>query len=67
MLLAILFSIIPVVILLGIMYNLGEVKKQPLWVLLVLFIGGCLSWVLVRYISTLLGNDIYKSQLEIST
>ena len=67
MILAILFSIIPVLILLAVMYNMGEVKKQPLWVLLILFIGGCLSWVLVRYVSRLLGNDIYKSQMEIST
>lgn len=67
MILAILFSIIPVLILFAVMYNMGEVKKQPLWVLLILFIGGCLSWVLVRYVSRLLGNDIYKSQMEIST
>ena len=64
---AILFSIVPVIILLGLLYYMGEVKKQPLLILVILFLGGILSWILVRYISQLLGNDIYKSQMEIST
>lgn len=67
MFLAILFSIVPVMILLGLLYYMGEVKKQPLLLLLILFVGGILSWILVRYVSQLLGNDIYKSQMEIST
>lgn len=63
---AILFSLLPVIILLVLIYNLEEVKKQPLWLLLVLFIGGILSWVLVRYVANLLGSEIYKSQTEVS-
>ena len=64
-LLAIVFSILPVIIILSLIYNVEEVKKQPFWMIAILFIGGILSWVLVRYISNLLGNDIYKSQVEV--
>ena len=64
-LLAIVFSILPVIIILSLIYNVEEVKKQPFWMIAVLFIGGILSWVLVRYISNLLGSDIYKSQVEV--
>lgn len=66
MLLSILFSIIPVLILLFVLYQMGEVKKQPILILFILFIGGILSWILVRYVSVLLGNDIARSQIEIS-
>lgn len=66
MLLGIVASIIPVLLILWVIYNMGEVKKQPLWMLVLLFTGGIISWVMVRYISRLLGNDIYKSQVEIS-
>ena len=59
-------SIIPVLVILAIIYNQGEVKKQPLWILGLLFIGGIISWIMVRYISKFLGNDIYKSQIEVS-
>lgn len=59
-------SIIPVLLILGVIYNMSEVKKQPLWILVVLFLGGILSWIMVRYISKVLGNDIYKSQVEIN-
>lgn len=65
-LIGVLASIIPVLIILTVIYNMGEVKKQPLWVLVILFLGGILSWVIVRYISRVLGNDIYKSQIEIN-
>lgn len=65
-LISVLASIIPVLIILAVIYNSGDVKKQPLWLLTILFIGGILSWVMVRYISKFLGNDIYKSQIEIN-
>ena len=64
--LAILFSILPVMILLILIYNMEDVKKQPFWLLTVLFICGILSWVLVKYISNLFGTDIYRSQIEVS-
>lgn len=63
---AFLFSLLPVIVLLVLIYNLEEVKKQPMWLLLVLFLGGILSWVLVRYVADLLGSDIYRSQTEVS-
>ena len=66
LIIAILSSLIPVLIILAVIYNMGEVKKQPLWILGLLFVGGILSWVMVRYISKYLGNDIYKSQVEVS-
>lgn len=66
LLIAIFASLIPVLIILAVIYNMGEVKKQPLWILALLFVGGILSWVIVRYISKYLGNDIYKSQIEVS-
>ena len=66
LLIALVASLIPVLIILAVIYNMGEVKKQPLWILGLLFVGGILSWVLVRYISKSLGSDIYKSQIEIS-
>ena len=65
-LISVLASIIPVLIILAVIYNMSEVKKQPLWLLAILFLGGILSWVMVRYISRFLGNDIYKSQIEIN-
>ena len=65
-LISVLVSIIPVLIILAVIYNMSEVKKQPLWLLFILFLGGILSWVMVRYISRFLGNDIYKSQIEIN-
>ena len=65
-LISVLASIIPVLIILAVIYNMSEVKKQPLWLLFILFLGGILSWVMVRYISRFLGNDIYKSQIEIN-
>ena len=65
-LISVLVSIIPVLIILAVIYNMSEVKKQPLWLLAILFLGGILSWVMVRYISRFLGNDIYKSQIEIN-
>ena len=64
-LLAVVFSILPVIIILSLIYSVEEVKKQPFWMIAVLFIGGILSWVLVRYISNLLGADIYQSQVEV--
>ena len=66
LLIAIIASLLPVVIIIAIIYNQGEIKKQPLWILGLLFMGGILSWIMVRYISKYLGNDIYKSQVEIS-
>ena len=66
LLIALVASLIPVLIILAVINNMSEVKKQPLWVLGLLFVGGILSWILVRYISKFLGNDIYKSQIEIS-
>ena len=66
LMIALVASLIPVLIILAIIYNQGEVKKQPLWILGLLFLGGILSWVMVRYISKYLGNDIYKSQIEVS-
>ena len=65
-LISVLASIIPVLIILAVIYNMSELKKQPLWLLAILFLGGILSWVMVRYISRFLGNDIYKSQIEIN-
>ncbi len=65
-LISVLASIIPVLIILAVIYNMSEVKKQPLWLLAILFLGGILSWVMVRYISRFLGNDIYKSQIKIN-
>ena len=65
-LISVLASIIPVLIILAVIYNMSEVKKQPLWLLAILFLGGILSWIMVRYISRFLGNDIYKSQIEIN-
>lgn len=59
-------SIIPVLIILAVIYNMSEVKRQPIWCLAMLFAGGILSWIIVRYISKYLGNDIYKSQVEIN-
>ena len=59
-------SIIPILIILAVIYNMSEVKRQPIWCIALLFIGGILSWVMVRYISKYLGNDIYKSQVEIN-
>ena len=59
-------SIIPVMLILWVIYNMGEVKKQPLWILGLLFLGGIISWVIVRYVSKILGNDIYMSQLEVN-
>ena len=47
-LIGVLASIIPVLIILTVIYNMGEVKKQPLWVLVILFLGGILSWVIVK-------------------
>ncbi len=66
LLIALVASLIPVLIILAVIYNMSEVKKQPLWILGLLFVGGILSWVLVRYVSKSLGSDIYKSQIEIS-
>ena len=59
-------SIIPVAIILGVIYNMSEVKKQPLWILGLLFLGGIISWIMVRYVSKVLGNDIYMSQMEVN-
>ena len=47
-LIAIIVSIIPILILLKVIYEMGEVKKQPWWILLILFGFGILSWVLVK-------------------
>lgn len=66
-LIAIIVSIIPILILLKVIYEMGEVKKQPWWILLILFGFGILSWVLVKVVANLLGNDIYKSQMEVAT
>ena len=63
LLIALVASLIPVLIILAVIYNMSEVKKQPLWILGLLFVGGILSWVLVRYISKSLVSDIYKSQI----
>lgn len=64
-LLAVIFSILPVIIILSLIYCVEEVKKQPFWMISLLFVGGILSWVLVRYLSNLLGADIYQSQQEV--
>lgn len=66
-LIAIVVSIIPVLVILKLIYEMGEVKKQPWWILLILFGCGILSWILVKIVSNLLGNDIYKSQMEVAT
>lgn len=65
-LIAFVASIIPVLIILGIIYYQGEVKKQPWWILLIIFIFGIGSWGIVRYVSNLLGQDIYNSQIEVA-
>lgn len=66
-LVAILVSIIPVLVIIKLVYEMGEVKKQPWIIILVLFLSGILSWILVRFISNLLGTNIYKSQMEVAT
>ncbi len=65
-LLSVILSALPIIAILTLMYNNGKVKKQPILLLAGLFIGGIVSWVLVRYVSNLFNTDIYKSQTEVS-
>ncbi len=59
-LLILLFTIIPVGLIMWTIYSLNEKEKQPYWMLGLLFIGGLLSFFLVRLTSSFLDGRVYE-------
>lgn len=58
--LIVLFSAIPVFIIMKLVYDMDDIEKEPIKMLALLFIGGVISWVLVKYTSNLLNGHVYE-------
>lgn len=56
----ILCTVIPVGLIMWAIYSMNEGKRQPYWMLGLLFIGGLLSFFLVRFTSNLLDGRVYE-------
>lgn len=60
LILILLFTIIPVFIIMKIIYDLDKIEKEPIKMLIFLFIGGIISWVIVRLTSKLINGHVYE-------
>ena len=59
-LLMIIFTMLPIGLIMWIIYSMNGKKKQPYWMLILLFLGGLLSFFLVRLTSNFLDGRVYE-------